>query len=120
MAKILIIEDYLDLQVFFVMFLKMNGYDVESAASKKEAYTILETFSPDLILLDVILDVEDGRNICKEIKEKNKSISIILLSANYHFLKDYYSSNADDIIEKPFENVDLLNKIKLWLNKKGL
>ena len=118
MSKILIAEDFLELQVFFVMFLKMNNYDVRSASSKKEVNSILNKFSPDLILLDVMLGADDGREMCKDIKLMDENISIILLSAHAKLLEDYNECKADDVIEKPFNNDELLNKIGKLLQLK--
>jgi DNA-binding response OmpR family regulator len=118
MIKILIAEDFLELQVFFVMFLKMNNYDVRSASSKKEVNEVLNEFSPDLILLDIMLGADDGREICKDIKFMDENISVILLSAHAKLLEDYNECGADDVIEKPFENDTLLNKIKNLLQNK--
>ena len=118
MAKILIVEDYLELQVFFVMLLKMNNYDVRSASSKKEVDAVLNEFSPDLILLDVMLGGDDGREMCKDIKFMDENIAVILLSAHAKLLEDYNECGADDVIEKPFNNDEVLNKIKNLLQLK--
>jgi two-component system, OmpR family, phosphate regulon response regulator PhoB len=112
MVKILVIEDNLDLRDFFTMFLQMNNFEVESTSSGKGVFTRLNTFMPDVILLDVLLGKNNGRDICKEIKEKYKGISVILLSANPKLLMDHDECNADDVIEKPFNNQDILDKIK--------
>jgi len=118
MAKILIVEDYLDLLDFFSIFLKMNGFEVNTASSQKEVQTSIDSFSPDLVLLDVMLGHDDGRNICREIKEKNKDISVILISANPRVLKKYKECNADGIIEKPFDNAEILHTVNQVLTAK--
>jgi DNA-binding response OmpR family regulator len=59
----------------------------------------------------MMLDVMFGMGICEEIKQMNKAIPIILMSTNPKLLENYIEYNADDIIEKPFDNDEVLNKI---------
>jgi DNA-binding response OmpR family regulator len=112
MAKILIIDDNEDLREFFSILLKKNGFETRTATSRTEIDSHLTLFNPDLILLDVLLGNEDGRDLCKEIKTINKNIKIILLSGNPQVLTNYYLYKADDRIEKPFEIQEILAKIR--------
>jgi len=119
MAKIIIVDDYVDLQDFFTSLLEFNGFEVKSAGSATELNTLLNSFIPDLILLDVMLGTESGREICKGLKEKHKEISIILISANPRSLDNYKECGADDIIEKPFTITIVLDKINKLLAEKN-
>jgi DNA-binding response OmpR family regulator len=112
MTRILIVEDNLDLRDFLIILLQLNNFEVQGASSEVEVFTRLITFKPHVILLDVLLGRDNGRNICKEIKQRYKDIAVILLSANPKLLLDHEECNADDVIEKPFNNQDILNKIK--------
>src|ERR1700712_4790413 len=103
MAKVLIIEDNVDLLDFFDFFLKRKGFETQTISSKDEINDGLNDFKPDLILLDIWLGADDGREICKEIKKNNQSLPIILMSANAKLLENYTNWSADDIIEKPFD-----------------
>jgi len=118
MARIIIVDDYKDLQDFFKALLELNHFEVRSAGSAKELNTLLESFVPDLILLDVMLGADSGIKICKEIKEKHKEIAVILISANPKLLIGYEACNADDIIEKPFDMHVVLDKINKLLAKR--
>jgi DNA-binding response OmpR family regulator len=115
MARIIIVDDYKDLQDFFKALLELNHFEVRSAGSAVELNSLLNSFTPDLILLDVMLGADSGINICKEIKEKHKEIAIILISANPKLLINYQDCNADDIIEKPFDMHVVLDKINKLL-----
>jgi len=117
MAKILIIEDSLDLLDFLSIFMGIHEFEVKAVSTKKEVQSVLDNFKPDIILLDVWLGLDNGREICKEIKEKNKNLPIILMSANTALLKDHYLCEADDIIEKPFENNSVISKVNALLKK---
>jgi two-component system response regulator VicR len=118
MPKILIVEDYLDLKDFFTLLLKKSDFDVRSASSKQELFTQLEAFTPDLVLLDIMLGGDCGREICKELKKNHKGIAVILISANPKLLLDHEECFADDTIEKPFNNTAVLDKIRAVLEKK--
>ncbi len=113
MPKVLIVDDSPDLLDFLSLFLKVKKYDVETATSKAQIEDSLPFFVPDIILLDVRLHGEDGREICKYIKSKTpyKHIPIILLSASPELLKDYRECKACDVIEKPFDIQTVLEKI---------
>jgi len=117
MHKIIIVDDYTDLQDFFKSLLEMNGFEVKSAGSLSELNALLSSFIPDLILLDVMLGPDSGREICRELKKKHKQIHIILISANPKSLDEYKECGADDIIEKPFTITVVLDKIKSLLAK---
>ena len=118
MAKILIVEDYPELKDFFKLLLELNNFEVKSASTGTELNALLNTFVPDLILLDVMLGGENGRDLCKRTKQTHQQIFIILISANHKLLIDYEECGADAIIEKPFNIEDVLNKIKKLLHKK--
>ena len=120
MIKILLVEDNSLLRDFLLILLERNNFEVRSASSRNELNIWLRTFTPDIILLDVLLEEDSGRDICREMKETNKTISIILMSSNPQLLVDYNECNADDIIEKPFKIDDVLAKIANVLVRKNL
>lgn len=119
MAKILIVDDSKDLTEFLSVLLKMKDYDVDIAASKGELKRKLPVVSPDLILLDVRLGGDDGRELCKAIRKEmpDKHIPIILVSASPELLKDYEECEANDVIEKPFDISTIITKIDSLLSK---
>jgi DNA-binding response OmpR family regulator len=117
MARIIIVDDYKDLQDFFKALLELNHFEVRSAGSAKELNILLESFVPDLVLLYIMLGADNGKVICKQLKEKYKETAVILISANPKLLIDYHDCNADDIIEKPFDMHVVLGKINKLLAK---
>jgi DNA-binding response OmpR family regulator len=122
MAKILILEDNMDLLEFICILLERNKLEVQGCSSSNEMKLILESFDPDLLIIDVIIKNkdgtdEDGRDLCKEFKKKNKNIPVILTSANPKVLINYEVCGADDTLEKPFNMQDILNKINKYIQK---
>ena len=114
MIKVLIVDDTTPILDFLSLYLRSQGYEVETADTKNEAYTSLEKFNPDVIFLDIDLNGNDGREICKQIKSRilDKPVYIILFSASHHYLQDYVEFKADGFIAKPFNLVNVTDKIK--------
>ena len=110
MAKILVVDNSTDLLYLFPILLQPDGHKVESVSSNDAIKKALHTFLPDMIIMDIKLNGEDGRQLCKEIKEKHdRDIAIILMSASGKLLDDYKEWNADAAIEKPFD-IHILNE----------
>jgi DNA-binding NtrC family response regulator len=111
----------------------VEGYQVFSAPSGTEAMRFLETRRQrapesetpvDLILLDILLGDEDGRDICRKVKEDEEMrfIPIIMLTVRSSLQDKINSLNigADDYLTKPFINEELLAKVKVMLRIKDL
>jgi DNA-binding response OmpR family regulator len=113
MKKILIIDDDQDVLNAVSFLLVIHGFSVETANSVQIITKKIDVFNPDVILLDVALKEEDGRKVCKRLKNHlvYKSIKLILFSANLTVNSDFKECLADDFIEKPFEIEELLKKI---------
>lgn len=113
MAKILLIDDDPDVRHVMSAMLAKEGYDVETASKKEEALQKLAAEPPSLILLDVLLSGEDGRDLCREIKtrEHTKNIPVIMLSGHPGAAQQVESYGADDFIAKPLNTELLLAKM---------
>lgn len=131
--KILIVEDEKDTVEMITTLLELEGYQVFSAPSGTEAMRFLETRRQrapesetpvDLILLDIMLGDEDGRDICRKVKEDEEMrfIPIIMLTVRSSLQDKINSLNigADDYLTKPFINEELLAKVKVMLRIKDL
>src|SRR4030043_265045 len=131
--RILVVDDEKDTVEMITTLLELEGYKVFSALSGAEAMGFLEverqkspeTEMPvDLILLDVMLGDEDGREICRKIKEdeKMKFIPVTILTVRTSLQDKIQSLNigADDYLTKPFINEELLAKVRVMLRIKSL
>jgi len=118
MKNILIIDDSRDLLDAMSIFLEANGYSVKTDTGCKDIINIVNEFDPDLVILDIFLTDEDGRETCKNLRRhsETKHLCIILLSGYGTALENYRDYGADDYIEKPFDINDLLKKIEFVLN----
>ena len=117
MARILVVDDSKELLEVFSMIFSLNDLEVETASTKAGLFEKLTSFIPDVILLDVLLGGDNGRELCSAIKNNilNKPIKIILVSGSPELLSDFQQCGADDILEKPFSISTLTEKIKKLL-----
>lgn len=121
MAKILIVEDDLDIQELLQNFLQEAGYEVSIANDGVEAVSLFSTAHYDLILLDVMLPKIDGFTVCELIR-KQSQIPIIMLTAlsgEKERIKGL-DLQVDDYITKPFSMPVLVRKIAAVLRRSNM
>jgi DNA-binding response OmpR family regulator len=87
----LIHDDDIDISYVLKIFLKTRGYQVETLHDPKDIFLQISSFKPDLLIIDVILEGDDGREICRQLKasDENQELGILLTSASSTNLKDY-------------------------------
>ncbi|MGV3687195.1 MAG: response regulator [Daejeonella sp.] len=116
--KILVVDDDLDILEIIGLILESEGYEVELMSNGQEIFEHITQFSPDLIILDVMLGNMDGREICNNIKNTRDTlhIPIIMISATHNMAESLRKNcQPDDFLEKPFDIVSLINKVELKL-----
>lgn len=114
MKKVLIVDDDRDILEVVQMILKEAGYDVKSIADSDDVLSIVHTYQPDLILLDLVLSVGmDGGAVCEHLKKNpaTRHIPIIMFSAHPLAEKKVKSYGADNFMPKPFQIDKLLSMI---------
>ena len=118
MKKILVVDDDTDILTLVKLSLGVNGFDVATLSSWQHIYSTIDTYTPDLILLDVSLGGADGREICKNLKRtgSTKHIPVILFSANVEMEKSIKDCHAEAFISKPYELPKLLQVIRENIN----
>lgn len=119
MAKrILVVEDEQDHRELLKLIFSVHGYDVDAAENAREALNLIGTRRPDLMILDVMLPDTDGWSFCEQVKhgETTESIPVMMLSASAHMLPRFEGSCADDMLAKPFDEKELLAKVRHLLD----
>ncbi|MDH4265014.1 MAG: response regulator [Deltaproteobacteria bacterium] len=120
-AKILIVDDELDLTETIRFSLELEGCNVLVASNGEEGLNLARQEKPDLILLDLMLPKLDGYKVCRLLKfdERYKHIPILMLTAKTQE-KDKIlgkETGANEYITKPFDMDELMAKIKSYLSK---
>ena len=115
MVKILIVEDDNDINNMIHDLLRLNCIESVSAYSGTEALLLLDEHV-DLVLLDLMLPGLSGQEVIKEIKKK-KDLPVIILTAidKMDTKLDLFTLGADDYLIKPFDNNELLARVKIQL-----
>lgn len=119
LSKVLIIEDELSLQETLRLNLELEGYDVDVLSSGLHALEHIRSFSPDLILLDIMLPGMSGTDIYQQLSKEQIRTPVIFLTAK-NDVKDKIEGlklGADDYITKPFDLEELLLRINIVLKR---
>ncbi|MCD5323314.1 MULTISPECIES: response regulator transcription factor [Pontibacillus] len=118
MEKILIVDDEPDITAILADVLSDEGYVVTQIHDGREAIqSILET-SFDLVLLDVMMPGVDGLTVCREVRYRSE-VPILFLTAKSGIPNQIQGLNegADDYIEKPFSNEQVVARVKAHLRR---
>jgi DNA-binding response OmpR family regulator len=117
--KILIVDDEPNIVTALEYLLQKSGYEVLLAQDGEAALTQVEQHVPDLVLLDVMMTVKSGYEVCQRMRERAdwQHIKIIMLSAKGREaeVNKGLSLGADCYVTKPFSNKDLVAKIDALL-----
>ncbi len=111
--KILVVEDEENIRNNIVAYLTGQNYDLYEAADGGEALRIFDDAHPDLVILDLMLPVLDGLEVCKEIRKRNTTPVIMVTARNEEIDKLLgLELGADDYITKPFSLRELNARVK--------
>ena len=113
MSRILVVDDDTDILSVMEILLTMKGFEVEVTAKGENTIPKINSFKPDLILLDVLISGYDGRTICKQLKanKDTQHIPVIMFSAHPGAAATITDYGANDFIAKPFDVPHLLRKV---------
>ena len=112
--RILIIEDDRSIRKFFRTILEANRYDVISADTGEEGYSLLTSQCPDLVILDLGLPDMEGVDVIKKIRTwSNMPIIVISARSEDSDKIEALDAGADDYITKPFSVEELLARIRV-------
>ena len=122
--KILVVDDSTTNVVLLEAILDEKGYKIETALSAKEAYSIIDKESPDLILLDLLMPKISGFDFLEQLrkKEKTKNIPVIVVSAltDDENIEKILQLGAIDFVKKPIDLQYLVEKVESVLQNQVL
>lgn len=120
MAKILIVDDDKNICELLRLYIEKEGFETKIANDGKQAVDAFNSFNPDLVLLDLMLPVLDGWQVCREIR-KTSECPIIMLTAKGEVFDKVLGLElgADDYVVKPFESKEIVARINAVLRRTG-
>lgn len=116
--KIMIVDDDENIAELISLYLTKECFETSIVYDGESALTEVNSFNPDLILLDLMLPGIDGYQVCREIR-KNKAIPVIMLSAKGETFDKVLGLElgADDYMVKPFDSKELVARVKAVLRR---
>lgn len=123
MARILVVDDDPDIVEATQLFLTKEGHQVEGAYSREDGLRKVDSFHPDLLILDVIMEQpDDGFTMAQELRRAGNKIPILMLTSvesvsGLSFGKDAEMVPVDDFQTKPIEPAKLVEKVNHLLKR---
>ena len=116
--KILIVDDDNNIAELISLYLTKECFETKIVNDGESALLAMDSFAPNLILLDLMLPGIDGYQVCREVRSKS-STPIIMLSAKGEVFDKVLGLElgADDYIEKPFDSKELVARVKAVLRR---
>lgn len=120
--RILIVEDDANIRAGLVDALEFEGYETAETGDGGRALEIFGNFRPDLVILDLMLPVLNGYEICRRLRRDNIQVPVIILTAKNEEIDKVLGLElgADDYVTKPFGIRELLARIAALLRRAGM
>ena len=118
--KILIVDDDENICELLRLYLQKDGFNTLVANNGEKAISLVQIEKPDLVLLDIMMPVLDGWQVCREIR-KTSDVPIIMLTAKSETFDKVLGLElgADDYVTKPFDSKEVVARIKAVLRRTG-
>lgn len=117
--KILIVDDEPNIVLSLEFLMQQSGYEVATARDGADAMQKIATFQPDLVLLDIMLPLLNGFEVCQRIRENSQwnGIKVIMLSAKGREIEvsKGIALGANAYVTKPFSTRDLIAQVQRLL-----
>ena len=118
--KVLVVEDDINIAELLRLYLQKDGFEVSHAADGGKAVEMAKEIQPDLVLLDIMLPVMDGWQVCRELR-KTMKMPIIMLTAKSEERDELlgFDLGVDEYISKPFSPKILVARVEAILRRSG-
>src|SRR6516164_6397960 len=117
-TRLLVVEDDAEMRSLLGQLLEADGYDVRSVCDSRDAIKAVASEEPDLVLLDIMLGEEDGRDVLKELRRMS-DVPVVFLTARSHEIDRIagLKMGADDYVVKPFSAGELSARVESVLRR---
>lgn len=117
--KILLVDDDEAITENLSAFLSRSGFDVETSSNGQQALDIIQHSPPDIVIMDVLMPVMDGRQALRQLRKEENWIPVILLTQIGKSTERAMAleEGADDYLNKPFDPHELVARIKAVLRR---
>ncbi len=117
--KVLVVDDEKSIVRLITFNLEKEGFKTLQASNGEEALRLINDQNPDLVLLDLMLPVLDGLEVCRRIRQEGHSVAIIMLTAKDQEIDRVLGLElgADDYIIKPFSPRELVARVRAVLRR---
>jgi len=119
-SKVLVVDDDPEIVTFLSTLLELEGIESSVATSAAAALEQLQQGAPDLVLLDIAMPDRDGIDLCKELKSDPRTAEVPVFVVSARPGKDVVeralAAGAEEFIRKPFENAELISRIRIRLS----
>lgn len=117
--KVLIVDDEESMRVLLTHIFKRDGHEILCAANGEEAITQYKEFKPDVVILDIMMPIMDGYQVCQYIRENlgDKETRICMLTGlgGQKTEEKGLSVGANDVLFKPISNQKLLQHVRNYI-----
>ncbi|MGH9296880.1 MAG: response regulator transcription factor [Acidimicrobiales bacterium] len=119
--RVLVVDDEESITELVAMALRYEGFEVETASAGYPALTLLDSFRPDLVVLDVMLPDIDGFNVAERVRRDRRNLPVLFLTAR-DATEDKVRGltiGGDDYVTKPFSVAELVARVHAVLRRAG-
>lgn len=115
-ARVLVVDDDPEIVTFLATLLELEGIESQVATSATAALGILQHALPNLVLLDIAMPDRDGLDLCRALKKdpRTREVPVFVVSARpgRDVVERALAAGAEEFIRKPFENTELIARIR--------
>ncbi|MCP1134064.1 response regulator transcription factor [Paenibacillus polysaccharolyticus] len=119
MATILVADDDANIRELVCLFLRNDGFDTIEAVDGHQALTLYKERHIDLVVLDIMMPVMDGWALCRELRQLNADLPLLMLTARGETWEKVkgFELGTDDYLTKPFDPLELTVRVKALLKR---